>query len=84
MAEHKWDTSYLYDSFLPDAFQIYLSEIVVDWIKHAFVTKFNNIEADSVYVKFFKNIYTAKKDCVVHCACVVTGGCVVSSEGDLQ
>ena len=50
MAEHKWNSSYFYDSFLPDAFQIYLSEIAVDWIKHAFVTKFNNIEADSVYV----------------------------------
>eukprot|EP00729_Bicosta_minor_P028631 gene28631-17831_t len=57
MAEHKWDSAYFYDSFLPDAMQIYLSEIAVDWIKHAFVTKFNNIEAASVYQRFTRILY---------------------------
>lgn len=30
---------------------VYLSEIFVDWLKHAFITKFNHIHPD-VYVKF--------------------------------
>lgn len=31
---------------LPDVFMVIISEVAVDVIKHAFITKFNDISAD--------------------------------------
>ena len=51
MAEHKWDPSYFYDQFMWEAIPIVCSELVVDWIKHMFITKFNNIDT-TIYRRF--------------------------------
>lgn len=37
-----WDASFYYDLLLP-ILVVYVSEVIVDWIKHAFITKFNSI-----------------------------------------
>ena len=36
---------------LPVVAMVFVSEIFVDWIKHAFITKFNDISPD-VYCKY--------------------------------
>ena len=45
ISEHLW-------VLLPDAFLVLLSEFMVDWGKHAFVLKFNEIPADVSLFKF--------------------------------
>ena len=42
-SEHLW-------VLLPDAFLVLFSELLVDWGKHAFVLKFNEIPADVSFV----------------------------------
>lgn len=42
-------------SIIYPALWIILSEIVVDWVKHSFITRFNSIEP-SVYGKFYDNL----------------------------
>lgn len=37
--EHVW-------VILPDAMLVFVAEIMVDWVKHAFILKFNEISAD--------------------------------------
>ena len=37
--DHVW-------TIIPDAVLVFLAEIVVDWVKHAFILKFNEIPAD--------------------------------------
>lgn len=39
LADHLW-------VLLPDVFMVILSEVTVDIVKHAFITKFNDITAD--------------------------------------
>ena len=41
-----WDTAHMWD-ILPDVAVIVISEILIDWIKHAFVTKFNGIPVET-------------------------------------
>ena len=41
-----WDTAHMWDIF-PDVTVIVLSEILIDWLKHAFVTKFNGIPVET-------------------------------------
>ncbi|KAL4231177.1 Transmembrane anterior posterior transformation protein 1 [Mactra antiquata] len=50
MNEVAWDIEHL-AVLLPDAVMVLISEIVVDWGKHAFIVKFNEIPAD-VYREF--------------------------------
>uniref|UniRef100_A0A2C9M797 Uncharacterized protein n=1 Tax=Biomphalaria glabrata TaxID=6526 RepID=A0A2C9M797_BIOGL len=40
----KWDTAF---PILQDAALVMLVEVIVDWIKHAFITKFNELSASS-------------------------------------
>ena len=42
----EWDTAHMWDIF-PDVAVIVISEILIDWIKHAFVTKFNGIPVET-------------------------------------
>ena len=46
LSQLDWDTSHVY-VMLPDVGLIIASEIAIDWIKHAFVTKFNGISIES-------------------------------------
>ncbi|KAB0800762.1 hypothetical protein PPYR_06501 [Photinus pyralis] len=50
MKEYSWKV----DSFwvlLPDCFMVLLAEVFVDWIKHAFITRFNELQLD-VYTDY--------------------------------
>eukprot|EP01137_Pigoraptor_chileana_P013293 Opistho-2@66620 len=51
LSELSWDMGYFFDKLVWDLAMVYLSECALDWIKHAFITKFNQIPAD-VYTKF--------------------------------
>ena len=42
MTDHIW-------VIIPDAMVVLFAEILVDWIKHAFILKFNEIPADVRY-----------------------------------
>ncbi|XP_063688272.1 transmembrane anterior posterior transformation protein 1 homolog isoform X2 [Bolinopsis microptera] len=46
MSQLEWDTAHMWDIF-PDVAVIVISEILIDWIKHAFVTKFNGIPVET-------------------------------------
>uniref|UniRef100_A0A672G3D3 Transmembrane anterior posterior transformation protein 1 homolog n=1 Tax=Salarias fasciatus TaxID=181472 RepID=A0A672G3D3_SALFA len=50
MEQFSWNTDHLL-VLLPDVFIVIVSEIAVDTIKHAFITKFNDIPAD-VYSEY--------------------------------
>ena len=41
--EHVW-------VILPDAMIVFVAEIIVDWVKHAFILKFNEIPADVSFI----------------------------------
>ncbi|XP_074641533.1 transmembrane anterior posterior transformation protein 1 homolog [Tubulanus polymorphus] len=45
MTEFNWDLDHLWQ-LIPDILMVLLSEILVDWLKHAFIVKFNNLSAD--------------------------------------
>lgn len=45
------DARFLLEGLLLPLAVVYLSEIAVDWLKHAFITKFNHIQPE-VYLKF--------------------------------
>lgn len=42
MKEYSWDSSHFW-ILLPDCFFIFLTEFGVDWVKHCFVTRFNDL-----------------------------------------
>ncbi|XP_014790977.1 transmembrane anterior posterior transformation protein 1 homolog [Octopus bimaculoides] len=50
MAEFSWNPEHI-SVILPDAVMILLAEVVVDWLKHAFISKFNEISKE-VYADF--------------------------------
>ncbi|KAK7137786.1 hypothetical protein R3I94_013437 [Phoxinus phoxinus] len=50
MEQFSWNSDHLW-VLLPDVFMVILSEIAVDVVKHAFITKFNDITAD-VYSEY--------------------------------
>ncbi|XP_028271423.1 transmembrane anterior posterior transformation protein 1 homolog isoform X2 [Parambassis ranga] len=50
MEQFSWNTDHLWVLF-PDVFMVVTSEVAVDIIKHAFITKFNDITAD-VYSEY--------------------------------
>lgn len=50
MAEFNWDPDQVW-VIIPDAVLVLVAEVMVDWIKHAFILKFNETKAD-VYRKF--------------------------------
>ncbi|XP_053734600.1 transmembrane anterior posterior transformation protein 1 homolog isoform X3 [Synchiropus splendidus] len=50
MEQFSWNPEHLWVLF-PDVFMVVTSEVAVDIIKHAFITKFNNITAD-VYSEY--------------------------------
>ncbi|XP_023025545.1 protein TAPT1 homolog [Leptinotarsa decemlineata] len=45
MREYSWKTERFW-VMLPDCFSILLAEMFVDWIKHAFITRFNELNLD--------------------------------------
>ncbi|XP_035673605.1 transmembrane anterior posterior transformation protein 1 homolog isoform X1 [Branchiostoma floridae] len=45
MTEFNWSPDHLYQ-LIPDVSMIIAAEYLVDWVKHAFITKFNEIPAD--------------------------------------
>lgn len=51
-AEHLW-------VLLPDVFMVITSEVAVDAVKHAFITKFNDITADVRAVDLFYLLFKA-------------------------
>ncbi|KAK3587469.1 hypothetical protein CHS0354_003601 [Potamilus streckersoni] len=46
MSEVNWDPEHIW-TLLPDASLVLIAELLVDWGKHAFITKFNEIPADT-------------------------------------
>ncbi|ESO95163.1 hypothetical protein LOTGIDRAFT_82778, partial [Lottia gigantea] len=56
MTEFSWNPDHVW-VILPDALLVFVAEFVVDWIKHAFVTKFNKIPSE-VYQEFTYNLAT--------------------------
>ncbi|KAK2890971.1 hypothetical protein QQF64_007123 [Cirrhinus molitorella] len=50
MEQFSWNSDHLW-VLLPDVFMVILSEVAVDIVKHAFITKFNDITAD-VYSEY--------------------------------
>ncbi|XP_062523321.1 transmembrane anterior posterior transformation protein 1 homolog [Corticium candelabrum] len=61
MAELDWNEDHLW-TLIPILFGVMASEFVVDWIKHAFILKFNNINSN-VYKDFRRSL---AKDVVIH------------------
>lgn len=45
MKEYAWKTDRLW-VLLPDCIMVLVAEILVDWIKHAFITRFNELQVD--------------------------------------
>lgn len=67
LTEYDWNLEYAYRSFAPFAAVVIGSEFLVDWFKHAFITKFNNIQPEvyTMYRTFLaKNILHSKHDTV--------------------
>ncbi|KAK6185588.1 hypothetical protein SNE40_007789 [Patella caerulea] len=54
MTEFSWNPDHVW-VILPDALLVLLSEFIVDWVKHAFVLKFNKISSE-VYQEFTYNL----------------------------
>lgn len=50
MAEFSWNPDHI-AVILPDAVMILIAEVIVDWLKHAFITKFNEISQE-VYADY--------------------------------
>ncbi|CAG2256414.1 TAPT1 [Mytilus edulis] len=50
MTEFSWNPDHIW-VIIPDAVMVLIAELFVDWIKHAFIVKFNEIPAD-VYHSF--------------------------------
>ncbi|CAI4222534.1 unnamed protein product [Auanema sp. JU1783] len=50
MVAVNWSSEHLWE-MLPDMFMVIGAELIVDWLKHAFITKFNEINAE-VYRDF--------------------------------
>lgn len=63
MSELSWDLDYLKDLAV-DLVVVYISECALDWVKHAFITKFNKIDF-LVYAKF-KTILSKDLACSRH------------------
>jgi hypothetical protein len=45
MTAVNWKFEHLIE-MLPDLFMVMIAEFIVDWLKHAFITKFNEISAE--------------------------------------
>lgn len=45
MKEYSWKAERFW-VLLPDCFMVLLAEIFVDWVKHAFITRFNELQVD--------------------------------------
>ncbi|XP_033633187.1 transmembrane anterior posterior transformation protein 1 homolog [Asterias rubens] len=50
MTEFNWNIDHFWE-LIPDLFSVLVAEILVDWVKHAFITKFNSIPAE-VYTEY--------------------------------
>lgn len=50
MTEFNWNFDHFWE-LLPDVVTVLVAEVCVDWVKHAFITKFNEIPAD-VYEEY--------------------------------
>ena len=65
LAEHDWKFTYAMWTLAPFTAVIVASELIVDWFKHGFITKFNNIEPD-IYITYrsflAKDILYSKQD----------------------
>lgn len=53
--QFSWNWDYLYD-MLPSILLIYLSEYLIDWVKHAFIIKSNKIISAQVYRRYRRNL----------------------------
>ena len=51
LGELNWSLHYFVSHLLSHILTVFASELIVDWIKHAFITKFNKINSD-VYSKY--------------------------------
>jgi len=58
LTEYGWEVEYALYTLAPFAVAVIASELVVDWFKHDFITKFNNIQPD-VYITY--RSYLAKR-----------------------
>ncbi|EDV22911.1 uncharacterized protein TRIADDRAFT_28365, partial [Trichoplax adhaerens] len=45
LTQYAYSTDYFWE-LVPDFLMVMVSEVLVDWVKHAFITKFNNISAE--------------------------------------
>lgn len=48
MKEYSWKMDRLW-VLVPDCVMVILAEVLVDWIKHAFITRFNELQVEEVY-----------------------------------
>eukprot|EP00041_Stephanoeca_diplocostata_P024189 m.606649 g.606649 ORF g.606649 m.606649 type:complete len:541 (+) comp22473_c1_seq3:190-1812(+) len=60
MNAFQWSWTYFVDKLGPAMGLVYGSEMLVDWIKHIFVTRFNNIDSE-VYKQFSGVLYDDMK-----------------------
>ena len=58
LTEHGWQLDYALYTLTPFAAVVVVSEMIVDWFKHGFITKFNNIQPQ-VYTTY--RSYLAKR-----------------------
>ncbi|XP_047128950.1 transmembrane anterior posterior transformation protein 1 homolog isoform X1 [Hydra vulgaris] len=70
LTEYEWNLDYACSSFIPFAAVVIGSEFLVDWFKHAFITKFNDIQPD-VYLTY--RAFLAKNLLVNNCDTVFSG-----------
>ena len=51
MKEYSWQNDQFW-ILLPDCVSIILVEVAVDWIKHAFITRFNDLQVSDIYKEY--------------------------------
>ena len=65
LTEHGWKFEYALGTLAPFAVVVIASELIVDWFKHGFITKFNNIQPE-IYLTYrsflAKDILYSKQD----------------------
>lgn len=60
MTAVNWKFEHLIE-MVPDLMMVMFAEFVVDWLKHAFITKFNEISAEVYQGEFFSIQDVSKK-----------------------
>ncbi|CAK5023108.1 unnamed protein product [Meloidogyne enterolobii] len=68
MTAVNWKLEHLYE-MTPDLIMIIAAELMVDWLKHAFITKFNEISSQvyrGLFWCFSSNIHRNSEICLIY------------------